>query len=100
VTGQDRPDRAGRDTELWSEPVLAATFSAAQLEDELLHVGAGAPRTSVRARGPVDQTGFAGLLETGDPPVCALPGDPQLLGDVSDRSAVIKDPLDEQTTTV
>jgi hypothetical protein len=32
--------------------------------------------------------------------VCALPGDPQLLGDVGDRSAVIEDPLYEQPTTI
>jgi hypothetical protein len=32
--------------------------------------------------------------------VCALPGDSQLLGDVSDRSALVKHPLNQQTTTV
>jgi hypothetical protein len=29
-----------------------------------------------------------------------LPGDPQLLGDVSDRAAIAKDTFDEQTTPV
>ncbi len=54
----------------------------------------------MRPRGPVRQACLALGTEPGDPPVSTLPGDTELLGDVSDGSAMADYPINKQTTTV
>ena len=51
-------------------------------------------------RGPVGQTGLTLSTEPSHPPMGTLPRDTELLGDMGDRTAVPKHPLNEQTTTM
>jgi hypothetical protein len=54
----------------------------------------------MRTRRPVMQTVLALNIETGNPPMGALPGDPHGFGDMSDRHALFTDPFYEQTTAM
>src|SRR5215204_3063348 len=75
VTAQDRRDRASRDAELGSEPVLASALVAAQLQHPMLDRNRRSPWAVMGARRPVEQTGFALGAEPGHPPVSTLTGD-------------------------
>jgi hypothetical protein len=97
---QDRADRAGRDPELGAEPVLTAAFSATKQYNSLLDLGRDTMWAVVRTRRPVDQAGLTFGAEPRDPPVSALTGDAELLGDMGNGPTVADDPLDEQTTTM
>ncbi len=54
----------------------------------------------MRSRGPVIETRIALGVEPVDPTMGALTRDPHRFRDVSNRSAIIDDPSDQQATTV
>lgn len=97
---QDRRDRAGRDPELGPDPVLPSSFIAAQPENLLLDLGRSAPGTPPWARRAIDQAGITLSPEPSNPAMRALPGNTELLGDMSDRTTVLDHPLNKQATAV
>jgi hypothetical protein len=72
-----------------------APMSGPQVADHSLNLGADPPRMRLRRVGTVSQPGQSALAVTGHPPVHRLPGHPEPLRDLNDRSAVkdLKDGL-------
>jgi len=99
VAAQDPRHRPGRHAQLGAQPVLPAASLAAGGHDQRLDLVAGAGRRPAGTRRPVQQTvgAFGGV--PGDPAVRALPGHPEFLGDMGDRTAG-GDPIDEELATV
>jgi hypothetical protein len=71
-----------------------------QLKDLLLDLRGSSSRAAVRPRGTIKQARLALDTEAGDPAVCTLARDAELLGDVRDRAALLDHPGNEQTTAM
>src|SRR6187551_2574951 len=78
----------------WAEPLTAT-----QPNYPPLQVGWGSLGAAMRDAGPVDQPGLAELLIAAPPTRRGRPGDPHLVGDVSDRARIGLDPPDQDASS-